>query len=231
MLGLGGLVFLAAIVFGTVTIKFWWQIKQGQGNLLQQQVYGGFDRSVKDSKRVKVDRNILENGDFPFLGNPNASTTIVVFGDFRCPNTKNAMPIIKQLAGKYGYKVKLVFRNFPGESIHPGATRLAYVGVCAYDQGKYWNVSDYLFAKKDDLPVYLSPADITALAGETSLDLSKFNQCLDSSSASIKVNRDYADGFKFGVAGTPTFFVNGEKIEGVVPWEAWEKYVKNYEKK
>jgi len=226
LLGLGGLALFGALVFGAITVKFWWQIKQGQGSLLQQQVYGGFDRSVKENKGQNVDRSILENGDVPFLGNPNASTTIVVFGDFRCPNTKNAMPIIKQLAAKYGYKLKVIFRNFPGESIHPGATRLAQIGVCAYNQGKYWNVSDYLFAKKDDLPVYLAPADIAALSGETGLDLGKLNQCLDSSAAAIKVNRDYADGYRFGVGGTPTFFVNGQKIEGVVPWEAWEKYVK-----
>ena len=227
LLGLGGLALFVAIVFGAVTIKFWWQIKQGQGSLLQQ-TYGGFDRSVKDNNGAKADRSVLENGDFPFLGNPNASTTIVVFGDFRCPNTKNAMPILKQLAGKYGYKVKLVFRNFPGESIHPGATRLAYVGVCAYNQGKYWQVSDYLFDKKDELPVYLSAEDIAVLADKTDLDLGKLNQCLDSSAASIKVNRDYADGFRFGVGGTPTFFVNGQKIEGVVPLEAWERFVKQF---
>ncbi|MEK7131401.1 MAG: DsbA family protein [Patescibacteria group bacterium] len=228
LLGLGGMALLASVVFGVVTIRFWWQIKHGQGGLLQQQVYGGFDRSVKDSQGEKVDRAVLENGDFPFLGNPNASTTIVVFGDFRCPNTKNAMPIIKKMTDTYGYKLKVIFRNFPGESIHPGATRLAYVGVCAYDQGKYWNVSDYLFAKKDDLPVYLAPADMAALAGDTGLDLNKLNTCLDSSAASIKVNRDYADGYRFGVGGTPTFFVNGQKIEGVVPFDAWEGFVKQF---
>lgn len=228
LLGFLTLVVLGGAVFGAITVKFWWQIKQGQGNLLQQQVYRGFDRSVKDNKGQNVDRAVLENGDFPFLGNPNAPITIVVFGDFRCPNTKNAMPIIKKLADTYGYKVKLIFRNFPGESIHPGATRLAYVGVCAYNQGKYWNVSDYLFAKKDDLPIYLLSADMAALASETDLDLGKLNQCLDSSAASIKVNRDYADGYRFGVAGTPTFFVNGQKVQGVVPWEEWEKLVKNF---
>ena len=180
----------------------------------------------KENKGKNVDRSILENGDVPFLGNPNASTTIVVFGDFRCPNTKNAMPIIKQLAAKYGYKLKVIFRNFPGESIHPGATRLAQIGVCAYSQGRYWQASDYLFAKKDDLPVYLASGDIAALAGATGLNLDKLNKCIDSSAAVIKVNRDYADGYRFGVGGTPTFFINGQKIEGVVPFDAWEKFIK-----
>lgn len=226
-LGLGGLAVLGVVVFGVVTTKFWWQIKNGQGNSLQQKVYGGFT-SIQggNQSKEKVDRNILETGDFPFLGNPSAPITIVVFGEFRCPYTRDAMPILKKLMGKYGYKIKMIFRNFPAESIHPGATRLSQIGVCAYDQGKYWNVSDYLFAKKDSLPVYLSPTDIANLAGATGLDLNKLNQCLDSSATAIKVNRDYADGYRFGVGGTPTFFVNGEKAEGVVPFDAWEKYVK-----
>lgn len=226
MLGLGGLVLLATVVFGVITTKFWWQIKHGQGSVLQQQVYNGFDRSVKGNRGEQADRAVLETGDFPFLGNPNASTTIVVFGDFRCPNTKNAWPILQQVVGKYGYKIKLIFRNFPAESIHPGATRLAQIGACAYDQGKYWNAHNYLFAKQTDLPVYLAPADMAGLADATDLDLDKLNKCIGASATAIKVNRDYADGYQFGVGGTPTFFINGQKVEGVVPFDVWEKYIK-----
>lgn len=226
ILGLSALIFFGLVVFGVITAKFWWQIKHGQGDFLQKQVYSGFDRSIKNNKGEKVDRAVLETGDFPFLGNPNASTTIVVFGDFRCPNTKKSWPVLQQLAGKYGYKIKLIFRHFPAESIHPGATQLAQISSCAHSQGKYFNVHNYLFANQENLPVYLAPSDIAALAGQTDLDLEKLNKCINSSSASIKVNRDYADGYRFGVGGTPTFFVNGQKIEGTVPWEVWDKFVK-----
>ncbi len=229
LLGLGGLVLLAAIVFGVVTIRFWWQIKQGQGSFLQQEVYGGFTSAQGVNSGVeKVDRNILENGVFPFLGNANASTTIVVFGEFRCPYTKEAMPIIKQLIDKYGYKIKVVFRNFPEVTLHQGTEKLSEIGSCAYAQGKYWEVSDYLFAKQADLPVVLGSQDMTDLAGATGLDLIKLNQCLNSGQASIKVSRDYTDGYRFGVGGTPTFFVNGQKVEGVVPFTAWEGIIKQF---
>lgn len=228
MLGVGALVLLAAIIFGSVTIKFWWQIKHGQGSLLQKQVYGGFSSSkgINGGVYQQVDRNILETGDYPYLGNPNASTTIVVFGEFRCPYTKEEWPILQKLVNQYGYKIKLIFRNFPAESIHPGATKLSQIGICAYDQGKYWNAHNYLFAKQGSLPEYLSPDDVAALANDTGLDLEKLHTCLDSNSTGVKVNKDYADGFRFGVGGTPTFFVNGEKVEGVVPFETWEKFVK-----
>ena len=236
LLGIAGLVLVGAGVFSFFTVKFWWQIKQGKGDLLQQQVYSGFDRQSKETKAEKVDREILETGadkkgDLPFLGNPNAPITVVVFGDFRCPNTKKAWPILQRLVSQYGStKVKLTYRQFPGESIHPGTNKLSQIAMCAYNQGpeKYWGVHNYLFNRQNDLPEYLAESDLKNLANDTGLDFSRLNECLNSTSALIKINRDYADGARFGVAGTPTFFINGQKIEGVVPWEAWEGFVKQF---
>lgn len=230
LLGFGGLLLVGVVVFGAITVNFWWQIKQGKGDLLQQQIYSGFDRQTAETKAEKIDRAVLENGDYPFLGSPYAPITIVLFGDFRCPNTKNAWPILQRLLGKYSHKVKLIYRHFPGESIHPGANKLSQIGVCAYAQGqeKYWGVHNYFFNRQNDLPTYLGAADLASLANEVGLDLPKLNECLGSSAALIKINRDYADGVRFGVGGTPTFFINGKKIEGVIPWEVWEGFVKQF---
>lgn len=229
LLGLGGLLLFTVLGFGAITIKYWWQIKHGRGDVLQQQVYNGFTSlQSRNQNSEEVDRNALENGDFPFLGNPNASTTIVVFGDFRCPYTKEAWPTVEKLANIYGYKIKVIFRNFPAESIHTGTTKISQIGACAHSQGKYWSVHNYLFAKQDSLPLYLNPEDVANLASDTDLELDKLRKCLDSSATAIKVNRDYADGYRFGVGGTPTFFVNGKKLEGVVPWATWEKFVKQF---
>jgi protein-disulfide isomerase len=222
---------VAVIIFSITTIKFWWQIKHGQGAVLQQ-AYNGFDRQQEEGRGSvgAVDRAVLENGEFPFLGNLAAPITIVLFGDFRCPNTKNAWPIMQKLLGQYGQKVKLVYRHFPGESIHPGANKLSEISMCAQVQGqeKYWGVHNYFFNRQSELPTYLADSDIVNLAQETGLDLTALNTCLGSSNARVKINRDYADGLRFGVAGTPTFFVNGQKVEGVVPWEVWEGFVKQF---
>ena len=228
LLGLSALVILAVAVFAVVTVKFWWQIKRGQGTFLQQEFYGGFDRDPKATGKAAetIDRNVLEDGDFPFLGNPLAPVRIVVFGDFRCPNTKAAWPILQRLVNTYGYKVKLIFRNFPVESTHPGANKLAEIGVCAYEQEKYMQAHNYLFTNQANLPTYLTALDLAALAKDIGLDLDKLNKCLSANSTLVKVSRDYADGFKYGAAGTPTFFINGQKVQGVVPWEVWEKFVK-----
>lgn len=229
LVAIGVILAVIMVVFITVTTKFWWQIKQGHGSFLQKEFYGGFDRDPNATgKAEKIDRNVLENGDFPFLGNPLAPIKIVVFGDFRCPNTKAAWPTLQKLVNTYGYKVKLIFRNFPVESTHPGANKLAQIGVCAHEQEKYIQTHDYLFTKQLNLPTYLSALDLAALAKDTSLDLNKLNKCLAANSTLIKVSQDYAAGFKYGVAGTPTFFINGQKVQGVVPWEAWEELVKNF---
>lgn len=236
LLGLGGLILATAVFFGVSTVRFWWQIKQGKGDLLQQQVYSGFDRQLKETKAEKIDREILETGgykkgDLPFLGNPNAPITIVVFGDFRCPNTKKAWPILQRLLGQYGStKVKLIYRQFPGESIHPGTNKLSQVAMCASNQGpeKYWGVHNYLFNRQNDLSTYITDSELKSLADETGLDFVRLSDCVSSGDTLVKINRDYADGVRFGVGGTPTFFINGQKIEGVIPWEAWEGFVKQF---
>lgn len=233
LIALGVIVLVGGLVFGAVTINFWWQIKHGNGAQLQQRVYGGFDRiSSASDAAVKVDRSVLENGDFPFLGNPSAPITIVLFGDFKCPNTKNAWPIVQRLLGQYAHKVKLVFRQFPAESIpgHAGANKLAQLGLCTFKQSQeaYWGLHNYLFVNQDVLPTYLSDAQIQDVAQNFNLDLPQLRSCLGASDALVKINRDYADGVRFGVAGTPTFFVNGQKVEGVVPWEAWEGFIKQF---
>jgi protein-disulfide isomerase len=230
LLGFAGVVMVGVIAFGSITIRFWWQIRHG-GNAVLQQQYGGFDRQQASAQTANVDRSVLEKGDFPSLGNPNAPITVVLFGDFKCPNTKNAWPIMQRLLGQYSDKVRLVFRHFPGESIHPGANKLAQLSVCTYKQSQeaYWGLHNYLFAHQNELPVNLSDQDIAKIAQELNLDMTQLNSCLSSSEASlVKINRDYADGVRFGVGGTPTFFVNGKKIEGVVPWEVWDGFVKQF---
>jgi len=156
-----------------------------------------------------------------------APVTIVEFADFKCPNCRLAAPILRQVAQKYGNKVKIIFRNFPVESTHPGATRLAEIAYCADRQGRFWPMHDLLYAEQDTLIPVLPRAEVQRLAEKTDLDLKQLWSCLGSPAAAIAVNRDYSDGFGVGLRGTPTWFVNGKKVEGVVPFEVWERYLDN----
>ncbi|MFA5061766.1 MAG: thioredoxin domain-containing protein [Patescibacteria group bacterium] len=229
LIGLIGLVSVALIVFLALTGKYWWDIKHGKAEFLAQTFYSGFAKSTSIAGNSKIDRTKLETANGPFMGNPNAPITIVAFFDYKCTFSKEAVPIIKKLVGKYS-NVKVIIRNFPGESIHPGTEKLSEIAACAFmDQpDQFWGLFNVLFNKQDKLPAIMTDQDIANLAGDAGLNYEQLNKCLQSGKGQIKERKDFADGVDAGVSGTPTFFVNGEMVEGVVPFDIWENFVKNY---
>lgn len=223
-------ILLLIIFVGAVIGRHYWLIKKGGINYLKQNYYGNFSQATSSSSNLgaKVKRAELETSDDPFLGNPAGQLVVVEFIDFKCPNCKSSNDIMKKLMTKYAYKIKLIKRDFPVESTHPGASKLAELAYCAQQQWRYWEMHDLLFDNQSSLTASLTEADIKNLAAKASLDSNKLQECLNSGSATIEVNKDYTDGFKFGVKGTPTFFINGQKVEGVVPLDSWEKLVKEF---
>jgi protein-disulfide isomerase len=176
-------------------------------------------------------------GNSPFLGPSNAKVTVIEFSDYQCPycgaaagtqatliaQFKNqdptwtaSEPELVNLA-KAG-KIKLVFRNFPLTSIHQNAEKAAEASLCANDQGKFWQYHDLLFKNQDQLTV----TNLKAFATELSLDTAKFNTCLDSGNKAAVVQQDIKDATAAGVSGTPTFFVNGQTVEGAQPFSAFK---------
>lgn len=221
LIGLGAVVMGLVVIFVFLIGRYWWQIKHGQGENLAK----NFANEISQNTDNEADRAKLEIADAPFLGNKDAKIVIVEFFDFKCSNCLLAMPIMNQVAQKYGNQVKIIMRNFPVESTHPGATQLAEMGVCANSQGNFWSLHNILFAEQATMVSTLSDVEIIRLAEKAGLDVKKFQTCLNSNNTTVKVNRDYVDGFNFGVAGTPTFFVNGYKVQGVVPLATWEDFL------
>ncbi|MFH1291613.1 MAG: thioredoxin domain-containing protein [bacterium] len=215
------------IVISVLTARYWVMIKKGMGNELYQKFYGSFSQSVSSqAKPIKANRSEIESNQSPFLGSPNANIVIVEYVDFKCPVCKQSAVVMKQLMQKYGYKVKLIARQFPAESIHPNATQLSILALCAHKQNKFWEMHDTLFAKQDSLSDILSESEIKQIASLVGVDYTQLNSCINSQSARIEVDKDYASGISVGVRGTPTFFVNGQKVEGLIDYESWEKIVK-----
>ncbi|EKD43163.1 MAG: DsbA oxidoreductase [uncultured bacterium] len=208
---------------------YYWQIKQGNGQVLFEKFYGGISVAVKNNtKSGGINRSELEIANAPFLGNNNAKVTIVEFVDFKCPYTKAEAPILREVMQKYGNKVKLIIRNFPpSDNFHPGANQFANIAMCAYQQGYYWPLHDWFFEQQENLGGKLSETDIEALGAKFGWDVDKMNKCLADQNTKVAVNKDFADGYRFGISGTPTFFINGEKVEGVIPFSAWELFLNN----
>lgn len=165
--------------------------------------------------------------DAPVVGNPNAPITIIKFFDFQCPACKMAANAVHPLMKRYPNEVKFAFMNFPLDmgcnpkvksKMHEFACEAATVGICAQQQGKYSEVYDILFDKQQELQAD-KIADL--VAGVPGLDLAKLKECMKLPSTIEKIQRDVAIADKASLRSTPTFFLNGKKIEGGLPTNLW----------
>ncbi|OGH68182.1 MAG: hypothetical protein A3C15_00980 [Candidatus Magasanikbacteria bacterium RIFCSPHIGHO2_02_FULL_50_9b] len=182
----------------------------------------GFDSEF--TKGTNKKKNVLGTPELvpatsPMRGAPDGAITIVQFGDFQCPFSAKEFPIIRPImenASRIG--IKFVYRDFPLIDIHPDAFKAAEASHCAQEQGRYWAYHDQLFLNQTDL----SEAALKKYAESVGLDVAKFEVCLKSGTYQAQVARDLQDGLALGVRGTPTFFINGLKIEGAIPKTAWD---------
>ena len=157
----------------------------------------------------------------PFNGGEKAPVTIVEFSDFHCPFCKRVVPTLAQLESKYGDKVKLVFRDFPIESLHPGASKAHEAARCADEQGKFWAYHDKLFSG----PANSSPELFNRFAKEMGLEPVAFETCLGSGKHQAAIKKEIEEGRRLGVTGTPAFFINGRLLSGAQPLEAFVRVI------
>lgn len=155
--------------------------------------------------------------DVPVRGNQNAKVTIVEYSDFQCPFCQSASTnVLPKILKDYDGKVKLVYKQFPLEQIHPWAKNAAIAGVCAYEQGndKFWKFHDLVFTKQKEIIAEKSMDQLKGFAKDAGLDTNKFNSCLSSPDSTAKVQNQIKEGISVGVNSTPSFFVNGLPIQG-----------------
>lgn len=146
----------------------------------------------------------------PFKGAANAKVTIVEFSDFQCPYCAKAAIEAAQVVQKYPNNVKLVFKQFPLED-HSQAALAAEASLAAQAQGKFWQLHDKMYANFRSI----NRARIFAWATEVGLDVNKLKADLDSHKYAARVKAEEQEGEVAGVEGTPTFFINGKRFNGV----------------
>src|SRR5215213_8999189 len=144
----------------------------------------------------------------PSKGNPAATVTLVEFTDFQCPSCAATQPILERIAAEYGDRVRLVVRDYP-LSQHANAQKAAEAAEAAREQGKYWEYTMLLYQNQSALAV----EKLKEYATRVGLDRAKFDAALDSGRHAESVRRDIDAGERAGVAGTPTVFVNGRRVE------------------
>ncbi len=166
--------------------------------------------------------------DDPFIGPADAKIVVVEFSDFECsfcgaamglndrvegylkskdPSWEPAVPKLKELA-KQG-KIKFVYRDFPLDN-HQNAQKTAEAAECADEQGKFWEYHDKVFENQGDL----SATNLKKFAKDLGLNTNQFDNCLDSGKYYDEVRKDFNDGSRAGVSGTPAFFINDVYLSG-----------------
>jgi predicted DsbA family dithiol-disulfide isomerase len=164
--------------------------------------------------------NIKAEG-FPTEGPEDAPVTLVEFSDFECPFCGQFVSTLDQVKSEYGDQVRIVFRQFP-LSIHPNAPKAAEASLCANDQGKFWELHDWMFQNQRSLQVQ----NLKQRAGQMGLDQKAFDECLDSAKYRAQVEADTRAGTIAGVTGTPSLFVNGIPLpSGAQPFDAVKGFI------
>lgn len=152
-------------------------------------------------------------------GPVSAKVTILDFSDFGCGHCRSfALQQGRQLRAEYEGtgQVRFEFKHF----IVGGAetANAANAAECAADQGRFWDYHDLLFSQQGVVTQPFSKNALKRYAAQLGLDTARFNSCVDSDQHLEKVYRDTAEGRDLGVTGTPTFFINGQKVVGAVPY-------------
>ena len=148
-------------------------------------------------------------------GPRNASVTLVEYGDYQCPYCADAEPALAQLRERFGDDLRFVYRNFPLGELHPYAWAAADLAEAAAGAGRFWEMHDWLYAEQDAW-VPLGAEGLAEGASAVGLDAFALAEAVQDPAIGQRVETDIESGRRSGVRGTPSFYVNGEPVDGGV---------------
>jgi protein-disulfide isomerase len=160
----------------------------------------------------------------PSTGPANAILQVVEFADFSCPFCEQEFGPLRQFVAAHPADVRLVFRHFPLDDVHPRARPAAIASWCAQQQGKFWPYHDKLYLNQG----HHEDSDLQNYALQVGLNVSVWQKCLASPQAAAAVEHDFQAGAQAGVKATPTFFINGHMVKGVIPLSEWESILTQF---
>jgi protein-disulfide isomerase len=187
------------------------------------------------TKQPSIPLEISADND-PIIGNPDAPITIIEFSDFQCPFCARfhiqTLPTIMEEYIEKG-SVKLVFRDFPIQSIHPNAVPASVAAECANEQGKFKQMHDMLFEKQkewSDLETVYAIELFNQYSEQINLEQEQFSSCLSTAKYVKEIQNDLDDGRTYGVTGTPGFFIGNQQIgfvelKGAQPFESFKNVI------
>lgn len=205
------IIILAGVsIFGWYVYKYYQSIQKGE---VPDEIVAMFPEQYNQEQTSAPTRD-----DDPAQGNKDAKVTVIAFEDFQCPISGQEYPALKKVLPDYQDKVLFVYRDFPTN--HEFSQKAAEAAQCAYEQDMFWQYHDLLFLNQSlitDVSVF------STFAQQIGMNVSAFDQCLASERYKTEVQKDFFDGKLAGVDGTPTFFLNGYKLEGAYSEEFWRE--------
>ena len=170
-------------------------------------------------------RALLQIKDAPSLGDPKAPVTLVEFSDFECPVCRSLHDVLRGMLPNFP-QVRVVFKDFPLESLHPWARTAALAGHCAYEQDPkaFWKVYDLIYDQQELISAANAWTKMSDFAGQAGLNAEAFRSCMASPEAGAAIEASKANGQQLEVGSTPTVFVNGRRLVGADP-HLLEQYI------
>jgi protein-disulfide isomerase len=190
------------------------------GKYLVRGEVSDLSRDPLADNRAKID---LKNA--PSLGDAKATVTLVEYSDFECPVCRGLHDVLRGILPNYP-QVRVVFKDFPLETLHPWARTAALAGRCAYQQdpAAFWKMYDAIYDNQELISAANAWTKMADFGGQAGLNADAFKACMASPEAGAAVDASHANGVQLEVNSTPTVFVNGRRLVGA-DGHALEQYI------
>ena len=179
----------------------------------------------------------LKTSGSPSFGAAAAPVTIVEFGDFECPNCKEEAKTLRDnVPTQYPSQVRVVFKDFPLEQIHPWAKAASIAGRCIFHQSPaaFWKFHDWIYEHQTDITTENLKTQVLDFAKSVEdLDSLQLGRCIDTKATEGEVDASIAEARTLHVDATPTIFLNGRRLVGNYPWQNLNQIISgelNYQK-
>ena len=220
-----GLLVVAAFLIGTLITKVSYLEK---GTTTSAPTTGNANPPTAPQTPAPGAKVNVSAGHLPVLGDKNAKVTVVEFADLRCPFCQRLFNDVEPSLTKDYIntgKVKFAFRHYA--FLGPASTVAANAVECANEQGKFWDLHNYLYKNQppeSDTSMY-TVDNLSQVAGNLGMNQDQFKSCLSANKYQKNIDADFADGQKAGVSGTPATFVNGQIVVGAQPYASFKTII------
>jgi len=167
--------------------------------------------------------------DGPSFGPSTAKITVVVFSDFECPYCRELAKTLRDnIPQKYPTDVRVVFRDFPIDSIHKWARAASEAAHCLGGQkpGAFWTFHDWVFEHQQEVNETNLRDHVLGFAKQQNLDVPQVSSCMANHATAQEVSQNQQIGAALQISQTPTIFVNGRTLSGAVPWQTLDNVIK-----